>query len=351
MGSKVSLNPNPSRCFQCLTIPFIDIITNDLEIKVKSKCLCGEKEYEIDDYLKKYSGKESPDFSCISCKKNIDNSFYCFACLKVYCNKCLSEHKDKNKEHIFIHLNRLDSECPFHSKFLSQYCFICEKNLCDKCNLNDHKGHIIVKFIDYKIKKMDILEKKIKMSKQKLDVNENIAKSIIAKNNKKKKEIKDAYEKNDEVNLKIIKLLEQQVQCYNMNKDKFNCQLIYNVKENINFNLTVIDFKENTGIEEDTQKIIEYFKTNTVIVKRGEIKKEKKKEEKKEIKEEEKKEGEDKKDIFNVDLLNYGNKYTENNKNDIYENGDPRKEERDNIMKRPVRNVKKKAKRPVFNNV
>ena len=26
-------------------------------------------------------------------------------------------------------------------------------------------------------------------------------------------------------------------------------------------------------------------------------------------------------------------------------------EERDNIMKRPVRNVKKKAKRPVFNNV
>ena len=56
-----------------------------------------------------------------------------------------------------------------------------------------------------------------------------------------------------------------------------------------------------------------------------------------------------KKEIFTVDLYNYGNKYSEKNQVDeIYDVGDPRKEERDNIMKRPIRNIKKKAKRPVF---
>ena len=389
MGGKESLNPNPSRCFQCLTIPFIDIITNDLDIQVKTKCLCGEKEEKLEEYMKKHSGKEMPDFSCFNCKKLLENSYYCHECLKVFCNKCSPEHKSNNKNHSLTPLNKLDTECPFHSKVFTQYCFICEKNLCDKCNLIVHKGHIIIKYIDYKVKKMDVLEKKIKMAKQKLNVNEDIAKSIINKNDKMKKEIEEFYEINDEMNLKIIKLLEQIIQSYSLCKEKFNCQLIYNVKENINFNLGVISFDENTKIEEDTEKLIHYFKTNTIIVKRDDIKERKKKleekkhleeekkkqleeeekkkhleeeEKKKHLEEEEKKNEEEeekkneeenkeneKKEIFTVDLYNYGNKYSEKNQIDeIYDVGDPRKEERDNIMKRPIRNIKKKAKRPVF---
>jgi hypothetical protein len=69
---------------------------------------------------------------------------------------------------------------------------------------------------------------------------------------------------------------------------------------------------------------------------------------KKEIKKEETK-NEKKDDIPNIDLMIYENKYTTtSNQNEIYEKGDPRKEERENIMKKPIRNVKKKGKRPVF---
>ena len=46
-----------------------------------------------------------------------------------------------------------------------------------------------------------------------------------------------------------------------------------------------------------------------------------------------------------MDLISYGNKYTNSSSN---EKGDPRKEERENILKKPIRTVKKKGKRPVF---
>ena len=206
MGSKASLNPNPHRCYTCLIIPFINIITKDLEINLKIRCACGEKIEKLEEYMKKHSGKESPDFSCTKCKKLEDNPHYCHMCHRVYCNKCLSEHKNKNKKHIITPLNIIDCECATHSKPLTQYCFICEINLCDKCNLNKHKGHIIVKFNDYKIKQMDVLDKKIKLSKKKLEINGNICNEIIKKNSKMKSEIEESLEKNDEVNLKIIKL-------------------------------------------------------------------------------------------------------------------------------------------------
>ena len=51
-----------------------------------------------------------------------------------------------------------------------------------------------------------------------------------------------------------------------------------------------------------------------------------------------------------MNILTYGNKYTNSStqENEIYEKDDPRREERDNIIKKPIRTVKKKGKRPVF---
>ena len=294
MGSKVSLNPNPHRCFTCLIIPFIDIITKDLDINVKIRCACGEKTEKLEEYMKKHSGKESPDFSCTTCKKIVENSNYCHMCHRVFCSKCLSEHKNTNKKHIITPLNIIDTECSIHSKPLSQYCFICEINLCDKCNLNKHKGHIVVKFNDYKIKNMDVLDKKIKFSKKKLEINGNISNEIIKKNSKMKNEIEESLERNDEVNLKLIKLLEQLIQSYNICKDKYNCQVIYNLKENIHFDLDVINFNENTQIDEDTEKLINYLNTNTIIIRKEDVKLDKKKKNEEEKKEEEKKEEEKK---------------------------------------------------------
>ena len=71
--------------------------------------------------------------------------------------------------------------------------------------------------------------------------------------------------------------------------------------------------------------------------------------ERKEIKKEETK-NEKKDEISNMNILTYGNKYTNSStqENEIYEKDDPRREERDNIIKKPIRTVKKKGKRPVF---
>ena len=51
-----------------------------------------------------------------------------------------------------------------------------------------------------------------------------------------------------------------------------------------------------------------------------------------------------------MDLISYGNKYTNSSSNEkeIYEKGDPRKEEIENILKKPIITLKKKGKRPVF---
>ena len=47
--------------------------------------------------------------------------------------------------------------------------------------------------------------------------------------------------------------------------------VIYNVKENINFNLDIINFNENTQVDEYTEKLIEYLNTNTIKERRCEI--------------------------------------------------------------------------------
>ena len=126
------------------------------------------------------------------------------------------------------------------------------------------------------------------------------------------------------MNLKIIKLLEQIIQSYSLCKEKFNCQLIYNVKENINFNLGVISFDENTKIEEDTEKLIHYFKTNTIIVKRDDIKERKKKlEEKKHLEEEKKKQLEEEEQKIQIEE-------------------EPKVEEKPKIEEKPSKQKKKK---------
>jgi hypothetical protein len=105
----------------------------------------------------------------------------------------------------------------------------------------------------------------IKGAEDKMNYNKIICKMICKKLNKNEvKELKNLNEINEAENKSILEVLNIFNEIYNNIKNK-NHALIWNMIDNIDFNLEKIKFDKNTTKDADKEALINYFKTDFIL--------------------------------------------------------------------------------------
>ena len=106
---------------------------------------CGKKANEkienIVNYNSDWITNEIIKFCNTKHEEKIFSVIFCKTCNLFLCEECLNLHKENNKNHEFVELNKLKINfCNFHNKKLTQFCYDCDEEICKKC-LDKHKEH------------------------------------------------------------------------------------------------------------------------------------------------------------------------------------------------------------------
>ncbi len=189
------------RCGKCGYILLIELKKKNNSIEIITTCRNNHKNiYSLNDFLKETS-KNNLNFVCCSqckCERNNNNIFYyCFHCKSFFCEKCQINHINTVKNNNIISLDNLDSYCGLHNdKIIAFYEINNEyKNLCLQCinmmknrteNIpylslitNEEKIKINDKFVEEQnliktyekeIEQLEIKLKKLKESKNNLEM-------------------------------------------------------------------------------------------------------------------------------------------------------------------------------------
>ena len=299
------------RCPKCLEIKRLTIKPEYPESKVKMNCRCSEKEINLYEYLKDLKKKDDFKIICAKCQKDPKEPKYCYECQKIYCVKCSDFHsqlsnlvsaQNENKDDIFklighkvIDIDKVDFHCILHpiEKF-SGFCKKCLLNYCPKCEEeNLHKDHEVQLFSSIIVdkKKKELIKEGKKNAQSKIDYNHSVCKKIRKKikNAENKKQIETLSKENEKNNEKILEFFDFLYDIYDKAKHKnYNYSIIFNVVNNMNFNVDKLKFDKNKHEEEDALLLIDYLKNDFIIHTEESMKRLKEKEEK------EKKEGENK---------------------------------------------------------
>ena len=88
-----ALYSNTFRCPYCYIVPAFNLnLDLDTLLIVKVTCKCGEKEFEINDFLSIYSKDFRGNLQCYACKefatKNNTVFKYCLGCCNFFCAEC-----------------------------------------------------------------------------------------------------------------------------------------------------------------------------------------------------------------------------------------------------------------------
>ena len=277
------------RCSKCLEIKRITLIPEYPEPKVKTNCRCSEKEEILVQFYKDLKKKEDFKIKCAKCQtEDPKEPKYCYQCQKIYCVKCCDFHsqlsnimggdtQEKKDDinaligHKVIDIEKVDFHCILHQdeKFIG-FCRNCLLNYCAKCQGEKlHEGHKCKLFANLLLDKKKKENIKIfkKFAQNKISYNHKVSKMIRKKikNKDNKNLIESLSKENDKINEKLLEFFDFLYEIYDKLKHKDNYSVIYNVVNNLRFNVERLKFDKDKNEEEDAQILIEYLKSDFVM--------------------------------------------------------------------------------------
>ena len=277
------------RCSKCLEIKRITIIPEYPEPKVKTNCRCSEKEEILTQFYKDLKKKEDFKIKCAKCQtEDPKEPKYCYQCQKIYCVKCCDFHsqlsnimggdtQEKKDDinaligHKVIDIEKVDFHCILHQdeKFIG-FCRKCLLNYCAKCQGEKlHEGHKCKLFVNLLLdkKKKEHIKNFKKFAQNKISYNHKVSKMIRKKikNKDNKNLIESLSKENEKINEKLLEFLDFLYEIYDKLKHKDNYSVIYNVVNNLKFNVERLKFDKDKNEEEDAQILIEYLKNDFIM--------------------------------------------------------------------------------------
>ena len=254
------------RCEDCHELLSINFNLNKKEIQLicekekKTKNIPFETFFESIDKYKELN-------CCELCKnKNTSQIYYmCKTCSnKILCENCLNEH---DKKHDTIKF-KIDSTCRKHYNPYESYCPKCKESKCSYCSIDHDESH----------EKDEVWLKKKLFKKNKLDgfknnINRiNILKIDIEKKiNSLVKELEEQIKRINSIKNNFFESLNMQIKFVDLILDNYekklkdfdvNYYLINNLENQINFNLTELDYKENYSLDKKIENITTYLNKN-----------------------------------------------------------------------------------------
>ena len=285
-------------CPKCKNIPLLTLkLDNESkDICILLKCRCSnyrEDHYTIKEYLAQITQKQKQKMPCTA---NPAHSGYlavnyCFQCQQFLCSLCKTIHDTLNKEHsISDEEISIDKICDRHidGNEIVSHCAECNMNLCSTC-LKEHNIHhdiydiknffpknlcdkyyedfklIHITFFKYINEAKKILDEKILEEKRKEEENDQ------EKNDELKNAVKNMnciYEKNNEMNQDLIKLISLMFEnYYNIIETTPYFNIIYQLKSLTRFNSNLKSFKydENISIIDNITNFTNYLKKIYII--------------------------------------------------------------------------------------
>ena len=285
-------------CPKCKNIPLLTLkLDNESkDIYILLKCRCSnyrEDHYTIKEYLAQITQKQKQKMPCTA---NPAHSGYlavnyCFQCQQFLCSLCKTIHDTLNKEHsISDEEISIDKICDRHidGNEIVSHCAECNMNLCSTC-LKEHNIHhdiydiknffpknlcdkyyedfklIHITFFKYINEAKKILDEKILEEKRKEEENDQ------EKNDELKNAVKNMnciYEKNNEMNQDLIKLISLMFEnYYNTIETTPYFNIIYQLKSLTRFNSNLKSFKydENISIIDNITNFTNYLKKIYII--------------------------------------------------------------------------------------
>ncbi len=250
-------------CHELLSIKF-DLNKKEIELKCEKEQKIKNVPFEtFFETINKYK-----EINCCElCKnKNPSQNYYlCKLCSnKILCENCLNEH-DKNHEIIKF---KIDSTCKKHYNPYESYCPKCKENKCSYCSIdhdeNHEKDEFWLKKLLFKKNKLDAFKNNIKrINNLKFDIEQKInslvkelENQIIRVNN-----IKNNFFESLNMQMKFVELIldnyEKKLKDFDI-----NYYLINNLENQINFNLTELDYKEDYSLDKKIGNITSYLNKN-----------------------------------------------------------------------------------------
>ena len=285
-------------CPKCKNIPLLTLkLDNESkDIYILLKCRCSnyrEDHYTIKEYLAQITQKQKQKMPCTA--NPAHNGYlavnYCFQCQQFLCSLCKTIHDTLNKEHsISDEEISIDKICDRHidGNEIVSHCAECNMNLCSTC-LKEHNIHhdiydiknffpknlcdkyyedfklIHITFFKYINEAKKILDEKILEEKRKEEEND------LEKNDELKNAVKNMnciYEKNNEMNQDLIKLISLMFEnYYNTIETTPYFNIIYQLKSLTRFNSNLKSFKydENISIIDNITNFTNYLKKIYII--------------------------------------------------------------------------------------
>ena len=258
-------------CPKCKNFPLITLKLNNetKEVFIFLKCQCSnyrEEQFSIKEYLSQITHKQKHKMPCTA---NPAHSGYlavnyCFQCEQFLCSLCKTIHSTLNKDHILSDEEiKIDMICDRHleGNEIVSYCSECSRNLCENC-LKEHNIHhdiynlktcfpknltdkyfedfklIHITFFKYINEAKKIIDEKISELEERTDEIKTAIKTMNC-----------TYEKNNEMNQDLIKLISLMFEnYYNTIENSPNFNIIFQLKILTRFNNNLKPFKYDENI-------------------------------------------------------------------------------------------------------
>ena len=275
MGS-LTIKNKVLRCERCFMLKKISIEPNYPQTTISSECSCGFNRQSIMSFTKELQKEELFKIKCSFCGKEAKHPQYCTGCRRTYCNVCVKSHDTSQATktpHDIIDSFKYDFYCAKHQdQLVIAHCITCFLNICQNCiDEKLHKSHRFFKYSKYLLKKQDEdnLKANLKIHSDLIDANITRCNNILAlnTNEEKIKEIREVCNTTTRDNKSILGLIKYFYKMYTESKHK-NYTIIFNVTDNIKFNVQPAPSEDVSSIEQRTNDFIEYLKREFVIFKR-----------------------------------------------------------------------------------
>ena len=264
------------RCEKCFMLKLFLIKPDYPQTTLICRCSCGLFSVPLLSFTKALQVPLPFKIKCTLCNKEPKHPSYCTGCRKTFCSTCKFKHNTQIKtktKHNLIDSYKYDFYCAEHQDvFNTAYCDNCKLDICQKCiNEKLHTGHIVYLYSQLQLNKKDEKKTKndIEASAEKIIKKINMSKSMMKQINDKEQinYLKEVVNTTMMDNKSIIALIQFFYQIYLRAKHK-NYAIIYNLKENLKFNLFPIQLCPSNTLDEKLKDFIEFLKSDFVLFKR-----------------------------------------------------------------------------------
>ena len=275
---QASLYTNTFRCPYCYIVPAFNLnLDLDTLLIVKVTCNCGEKEFEINEFLTIYGQDYRGNLQCNSCKefatKNNTVFKFCLGCEKFYCAECQYDHMVK-EENTYIDFRDVGSICKEHKIYFQAFCKKCHKNICKYC-YHDHAGHKVVNYNSLLISDLEMVDLNSNYGKVQLivlfkdtEIKETIHNLLKDVDELNKNYITELFDANKQKNQYILQYFKALLTLYNNTVHK-TYNIIMNIRNNICYNTSSFEIKPDSKIDDNTllNKFYLYAKNHCIAKK------------------------------------------------------------------------------------